>query len=136
MTMVDESELRICSEADIVEARKAVREVAKEFGFGVTDVTRVVTAASELARNIFRYAGDGVMRRRTVTVGDKSGLELVFEDKGPGIADIDKAMEPGYTTTGGLGMGLPGAKRLVDDITVWSEPGKGTTVVLRKWLRS
>ncbi|HEY7496726.1 MAG TPA: anti-sigma regulatory factor [Candidatus Tectomicrobia bacterium] len=128
-------EISLHSESDIVTARKTVRTVAGQLGFGITDVTRIVTAASELARNAFLYAGAGVMRWQVLTPGSGQGLELTFEDKGPGIADIEQALREGYTTSGGLGLGLPGAKRLMDETEIHSEVGKGTTVVVRKWLR-
>jgi serine/threonine-protein kinase RsbT len=133
MTNEDAGEVRIDSESDIVAARKIVRDMAIALGFGVTDVTRIVTAASELTRNVFRYAGSGIMRWRTVTAGEVIGLELVFEDHGPGIPDITRAMEVGYTTKGGLGLGLPGAKRLMDELEIESEVGKGTRVTVKKW---
>jgi serine/threonine-protein kinase RsbT len=135
MAMANEGagEVRIDSESDIVAARKIVRDTAIALGFGVTDVTRIVTAASELTRNVFRYAGSGVMRWRTVTAGEVIGLELTFVDHGPGIPDIKQAMEVGYTTKGGLGLGLPGAKRLMDEMEIDSEVGKGTRVTVRKW---
>jgi len=130
-----EGEVSIRSESDIVQARKLVRSVAAEAGLGVTDVTRVVTAASELTRNIFHYAGEGTMTWRTLNTGARSGIELVFEDRGPGISNIDQAMERGYSTRGGLGLGLPGAKRLMDEMEIKSAPGQGTKIVVRKWLR-
>jgi serine/threonine-protein kinase RsbT len=135
MAMTNErtGEVRIDSESDIVTARKIVRDAAIATGFGVTDVTRIVTAASELTRNVFRYAGSGVMRWRTVSAGEVLGLELTFEDHGPGIPDIKRAMEVGYTTSGGLGLGLPGAKRLMDEMEIESEVGKGTRVTVKKW---
>jgi len=126
-------EMVIDNENDIVMARKSVREAAVALGFGVTDVTRIVTAASELTRNIYVYAGSGVMRWHTIN-GNATGLELVFEDHGPGIADVSLAMQPGYTTGKGLGMGLPGSKRLMDEMDVHSEIGQGTTIRIRKWL--
>lgn len=125
----------IVSESDIVQARKIVRTLTADVGFGITDVTRIVTAASELARNIFHYAGGGTMTLRTVNANGNGGIELVFEDEGPGIADIDKAMEPGFSTRGGLGMGLPGTKRLMDEMEIQTEVGKGTRITVRKWLR-
>jgi len=128
-------ELSIRSEVDIVATRKAVREVAVGLGFGVTDVTRIVTAASELARNSFLYAGSGLMRWRVLNDPSKSAIELIFQDQGPGISDIQQAMQEGYTSSGGLGMGLPGTKRLMDEMEISSEPGKGTTVTVRKWHR-
>jgi serine/threonine-protein kinase RsbT len=130
-----QSEFRITSENDIVMARKVVREASTALGFGLTDVTRIVTAASELTRNIYHYAKSGIMHWRSLNQGVRVGLELTFEDNGPGIADIEKAMEPGYSTGKGLGMGLPGSKRLMDEMTIESTVGKGTTVVVRKWLK-
>jgi serine/threonine-protein kinase RsbT len=130
-----QGEFRIGSESDIVAARKVVRTAATELGFGITDVTRIVTAASELTRNIYHYARSGVMRWRAISQDARVGLELTFEDHGPGIPDVTKAMEAGFTTSKGLGLGLPGAKRLMDEMTVQSQVGKGTTVEVRKWLR-
>lgn len=135
MNIAMEGEARIDSESDIVTARKAVRDMAGKLGFGLTDVTRIVTAASELTRNIHQYAGAGVMRWRSLSQGGSIGLELTFEDQGPGMADIAQSMAPNFSTSGGLGLGLPGAKRLMDEMTVDSKPGKGTTVIVRKWLK-
>jgi serine/threonine-protein kinase RsbT len=129
-------ELRIKTESDIVAARRAVRDAATQLGFAQTDVTRIVTAASELARNVFKYAGEGVMRWKLVERNSGTGIELEFADRGPGIQDINLAMEEGYSTGGGLGMGLPGAKRLVDELEVHSAVGEGTTVTLKKWRRN
>jgi len=126
-------EVALKTEADIVVVRKSVREAATRLGFGITDVTRIITAASELARNVFLYAGSGVVRCRVLNRSGKVGLELVFEDHGPGIADIDQAMQPGYTSGGGLGLGLPGAKRLMDEMEIESEAGKGTRITVKKW---
>lgn len=134
MNSPNEGEFRIESENDIVSARKLVRNAATAMGFGLTDVTRIVTAASELTRNIYVYAKSGVMRWRSVTKGVARGLELTFEDLGPGIPDLAKAMEVGYSTGNGLGMGLPGAKRLTDEMTIETKVGRGTTVVVTKWL--
>jgi len=128
--------VKISSESDIVVVRKMAREASAAMGFGVTDVTRIVTAASELARNIFKYAGEGMVHWQIINkIGPSIGIELTFEDNGPGIPDISKAMTPGYSTGGGLGMGLPGAKRLMDEMEIRSEVGKGTTVIVRKWLK-
>lgn len=127
--------MRIESENDIVSARRAVREAAVALGFGVTDVTRIVTAASELTRNIYLYAGQGEMSWSNIR-GSEPGLELIFNDKGPGIADVKLAMEPGYTSGKGLGMGLPGAKRLMDMMEIDSTLGKGTKVRIVKWCRN
>ena len=105
-------------------------------GFGQTDVTRIVTAASELARNVFKYAGDGVMRWSSIEEGGRIGLEVQFTDHGPGIKDLDLAMQEGYSSGGGLGMGLPGARRLVDEFEIQSAAGQGTSITLRKWRRN
>lgn len=135
MNETTQGEFRIGSEGDIVTARRLVRNAATTLGFGITDVTRIVTAASELTRNIYHYAGAGVMRWRSLAGNSRVGLELTFEDNGPGIPDVAEAMEPGFSTSKGLGLGLPGAKRLMDEMTIQSEVGKGTTVQIRKWLR-
>jgi serine/threonine-protein kinase RsbT len=126
-------EVALLTETDIVVVRKSVREAAIKLGFGITDVTRIITAASELARNVFLYAGSGVVRCRVLNRSDRVGLELVVEDHGPGIADIHQAMQPGYTTGNGLGFGLPGTKRLMDEMEIVSEAGKGTKVTVTKW---
>ena len=135
MTSVAEGEVPIEDESHIVTVRTTVRDAAGKLGFGLTDVTRIVTAASELARNVFRYAGAGVMRWRALKVGEASGIELVFVDHGPGIADIELAMREGYSSARGMGMGLPGARRLMDDFDLQSAVGQGTTVTIRKWCR-
>lgn len=127
--------IRIESEGDIVNARRIVRDAAGALGFGVTDVTRIVTASSELTRNIYRYAGSGEMQWRTIVRADGTGIELIFEDRGPGIADLECAMKAGFSTSGGLGLGLPGSKRLMDELQIDSVVGRGTKVTIRKWLR-
>ena len=127
--------IHIDSEGDIVSVRKTVRETATAIGFSMTDVTRIVTAASELARNVFHYAGTGAMKCRSTGPGGNAGIELIFQDEGPGIPDIDQALEPGYTTADGLGLGLPGAKRLMDEMEIESHVGKGTVVTVRKWAK-
>ncbi len=136
MTVVKAGEVPIDSEGDIISVRKIARDTATEIGFGITDVTRIVTAASELARNIYIYAGAGIMYWRVLNVGGRIGIELTFEDKGPGIPDIQQAMQMGYTTSKGLGMGLPGARRLMDEMDIKSEVSVGTTVTVRKLLRN
>lgn len=130
-----DSLVQIADERDIVEVRRVVRSSAIEAGFGVTDVTRIVTAASELARNIYRHAYSGTLTISPLNSGATTGIELIFEDKGPGIVNIEQAMEPGFTTGGGLGMGLPGARRLMDEMNITSEVKKGTIVTIKKWLR-
>ncbi len=119
---------------DIVAARKAGHQLALDLGFSLTDVTMIATAISEIARNITSYAGRGVVR---VTVADRDGRKALVvraEDYGPGIADIDRAMEDGYTTGRGLGLGLPGARRLMDRLVVDSTLGRGTAVEMWKWV--
>ncbi|MET0046960.1 MAG: anti-sigma regulatory factor [Sedimenticola sp.] len=129
-----DGEVPIASEGEIVVARKCVRDLSKALDFSITEVTRMVTAASELARNIQRYANRGVMYWQVVEKAGMVGLELRFVDEGPGIEDIDKAMQEGYSSSRSLGMGLPGTKRLVDEMEVDSVQGQGTTVVIRKWI--
>ncbi len=127
-------EVAIETEGDIVAARRAIRDAATALGFGQTDVARIVTASSELARNVFRYAGEGLMRWKAVDQGDRVAIEVQFVDRGPGIPDLALAMTEGYSTGGGMGMGLPGAKRLMDEMDVQSA-GQGTTITMRKWRR-
>ncbi len=135
MVVEASGEVHIIDESHIVTVRKTIRDAATRLGFGTTDVTRIVTAGSELARNVFHYAGRGVMYWSDVERGDAVGIQLVFEDHGPGIANLEQAMEPGYSTSGGLGMGLPGTKRLMDEMEILSQVGKGTIVTVRKWRR-
>lgn len=122
-------------EGDIVAVRKATREISMTLGFGVTEVTRIVTAASELARNVFHYAETGAMNWSVLDANERLGVELSFADEGPGISDVEEAMEMGFTTRGGLGLGLPGAKRLMDEMEIESQVGRGTTVRVRKWVK-
>jgi serine/threonine-protein kinase RsbT len=135
MTIRQQREVQIRSDNDIVVSRRTVREVAQSLGFGITDVTRIVTATSELARNIVLYAGSGVMRWSELGISGRVGVELTLEDNGPGIANIEQVMQEGYTTSGGLGLGLPGSKRLMDEFEIASEIGKGTRITVRKWRR-
>jgi serine/threonine-protein kinase RsbT len=135
MSAEPQREMPIRSESDIVTTRRTVREVAQGLGFGLTDVTRIVTATSELARNVVLYAGSGVIRWRELGISGKVGVELTLEDNGPGITNIEQAMQEGYTTSGGLGLGLPGTKRLMDEFEIASEVGKGTRITVRKWRR-
>jgi serine/threonine-protein kinase RsbT len=133
MTTKPGNQVSIKTEGDIVAARRTVRDAATHLGFKQTDVARIVTAASELARNVFRYAGEGVMRWSSLESNDRLAIELQFVDHGPGIEDIALALTEGYSTGGGLGLGLPGAKRLADELEIESVVGQGTTVTLRKW---
>jgi serine/threonine-protein kinase RsbT len=135
MSVRDHGEVKIQTEPDIAVARRAVRDVATKLGFGVTETARIVTAASELSRNVHKYAGRGVMHWRALTNGQANGLELRFEDHGPGIPDVAEALREGHSTGGGLGMGLPGAKRLMDEMEIHSAVGQGTIVTVRKWRR-
>ncbi len=119
---------------DIVDARKAGHQLALDLGFSLTDVTMIATAISEVARNITSYAGHGAVR---VAVADREGRKALIiraEDEGPGIADIERAMEDGYSTGRGLGLGLPGARRLMDRLIVESEVGRGTAIEMWKWV--
>lgn len=119
---------------DIVTCRSVAKEMAKELGFGLVDQTKIATAISELTRNILLYAGQGRVDIKAITAGNRQGLEILCEDQGPGIADIQLAMQDGFSTSKGLGMGLPGTKRLMDEFELKSERGKGTRVTARKWL--
>ena len=130
--------LKIAGEDDIVMARRRAREIAAASGFGAVDQSRIATAVSELTRNIVRYATDsrGEARIRALPASPRGrGIEIVVRDEGPGIADVERAMESGYTSGGGLGMGLPGTRRLMDEMDIDSEPGRGTVVTIRKWHR-
>lgn len=121
------------SDIDVVAARRGVTEWAREIGLTALDRTKVVTAASELARNTVLYGQDGVMSLEIVRDGTREGLRLTFEDQGPGIADIDRALEDGYSTRGSMGMGLPGARRLVNEFQLTSAVGVGTSVTIVRW---
>jgi serine/threonine-protein kinase RsbT len=128
-----ETRIEIATDTDIVRARQVGREMAAAAGCSATDLTMVATAISEIARNLLTHAGGGEIEMRMVDIDGRRCLEIVASDEGPGIVDIDRALEDGYTTGEGLGLGLPGAKRLMDDFTITSEPGRGTVVVMRKW---
>lgn len=135
---VPETTVPISGDADIVLARQRAREAAKALGFGMVDQSRIATAVSELARNVVKYATNrrGEVIIRTVRNPDRgTGIEIVVKDEGPGIASVEEAIRDGFTTRGGLGMGLPGAKRLMDDLVVDSALGRGTTVTAHKWRR-
>ncbi len=133
--MPQERLVPIRSDLDIVTARVEGRELAKELGFGVIDQARIATAISELTRNIVQYAEHGQAIMRSIGVGGRIGIEIICEDEGPGIPDIELAMQEGYSTSKSLGMGMSGAKRLMDEFEVESQIGQGTTVTIRKWLR-
>lgn len=123
----------IQTEADIVQARQVVRKWATEQMFPLVDQTKIVTAASELARNTVVYGKGGTMRLEAIEDNLRKGLRLVFEDQGPGIPNLELALTDGYTTGGGLGLGLSGAKRLSNEFHIESKPGKGTRVMIARW---
>jgi serine/threonine-protein kinase RsbT len=118
---------------DIVSVRQVVRKVAIGTGFNLVDQTKIITAASELARNTVIYGGGGILKIEILNNGSKSGVKLIFEDEGPGIADVELALKDGYTSGQGLGMGLGGARRLSNEFEIESKPGKGTRVAITKW---
>jgi serine/threonine-protein kinase RsbT len=133
MPVVHSEERSIQSSEDVVSVRQAVRQQAVELGFNLVDQTKIVTAASEIARNTLQYGGGGTLRVEAIHEGQRRGLRLVFEDKGPGITDIELAMKEGYTSGTGLGLGLPGARRLSSEFSIYSRPGEGTRVTLARW---
>jgi serine/threonine-protein kinase RsbT len=125
--------LPIASDDDIVRVRRRIRDWALQLGFGLVDQTKLVTAASELARNTLVYGQGGTLLVESVINESKRGLRLTFEDRGPGIADVDQALKDGYTTGTGLGLGLSGARRLSQEFQITSKPGEGTRVVIGRW---
>ena len=125
----------VAAEHDVVLARQNARKLAASLGFGVADQALIATAVSEVARNIILYARRGEIRLSTVSGPNRQGIRIVAEDLGPGIADIELAMQDGYSTGGGLGLGLPGSRRLMDDFEIVSTVGVGTRITLTKWLR-
>ncbi|HET8947335.1 MAG TPA: anti-sigma regulatory factor [Candidatus Polarisedimenticolia bacterium] len=133
--LVQEETIAILSDSDVVKARQVGRTLAASIGFSATDQALIATAISELARNIVLYARQGEVRVDALANGGRRGLIVVARDDGPGIPDIERALEPGFSTSGGLGLGLPGVRRLMDEIKVESKRGRGTTVTARKWLR-
>jgi serine/threonine-protein kinase RsbT len=133
MVLLSADTLPLSSNEHIVVVRQAVRQLAIALGFSLVDQTKIVTAASELARNTIQHGGGGHALLETVNEGHRNGLRLTFEDHGPGIADIAQAMKDGFTTNGGLGLGLSGAKRLSNEFAINSTPGIGTRVVIVKW---
>jgi serine/threonine-protein kinase RsbT len=131
---MSEGEIRpVRSGEDIVAVRQQVRALAIRLGFSLVDQTKIVTAASELARNTVDYGGGGTVRIEALADGGRTGLRLTFEDKGPGIEDLALVMKDGYTSGGGLGLGLGGAKRLSNDFEIASRPGEGTRVSIVRW---
>jgi serine/threonine-protein kinase RsbT len=126
-------DVAIFSDADIVLARQKARQLASELGFSVTELAVIATAVSELARNIVLYARRGEVLLKLVEQGGRRGIVVTARDDGPGIADVARAMQSGYSTSGSLGLGLPGVKRLMDDFELVTEMGKGTVITVRKW---
>lgn len=131
--MSHERRIPIASDADLLPARAHARELALELGFSRTDATLIATAVSEIARNIVVHVGRGEITMRPEYDGNRYALVIVAEDEGPGIKDLDAALEQGFASRGGLGLGLAGARRLMDDFEVRSERGRGTTVTMTKW---
>ena len=134
--MADEIRVAILTDADVVTARQQARTLGASLGFSSTDLTLLATAISEVARNITTYAGSGVVTLRTVHEREREGIEVVASDEGPGIEDVELAMQDGYSTRNGLGLGLPGTRRLVDDFELATQLGVGTTIRLVKWNRA
>lgn len=133
MAVVREETVAIASDVDVVSVRQLVRRRAQELGFSLVDQTKLVTAASELARNALEHGGGGELLLQVVEEPPRTGLRLVFADRGPGIANVELAMKDGYTTGSGLGLGLGGAKRLVNEFAIESTPGAGTRVTVIRW---
>jgi len=125
--------LPLRTEHDVVLARQHVRRLTQQLGFGLVDQTKMVTAASELARNTLIYGKGGEVRWETLTEGSRRGLRLHFIDEGPGIPDLQQALTDGWTSGSGLGLGLSGAKRLVNDFDIETAPGRGTRVTVTRW---
>lgn len=132
MAVVSTESVPIKSEPDVVTVRRRVREVSAQLGLSLVDQTKIITAASELARNAIIYAGGGRMQLQTLN-GPRVGLRLIFEDHGPGIPDIELALRDGFTTGSGLGLGLGGSKRLVNEFDIVSRPGEGTRITITRW---
>lgn len=132
--MADELRIPVLTDVDIVTARQEGRRLASSLGFSPSDLTVIATAISEVARNIINYAGEGEIILTLVHNGTRRGITVVARDDGPGIPDVSQAMQDGYSTGDRLGLGLPGARRLMDDFEITSAVGAGTTVVMRRWV--
>lgn len=133
MAVVKSDRLSVQNSRDIVTVRNAVRMWSTDLGFNLVDQTKMITAASELARNTVDYGGGGEVTLEMLNDGARRGLRVIFADQGPGINNIELALKDGYTTGSGLGLGLGGSKRLVNDFNIQSEPGKGTRVSITRW---
>ena len=134
--MAVEIRVEIRTDADVVTARQEARTMGARLGFSSTDLTLLATAISEVARNITTYAGEGEVLLRVLDEDARQGIEVLATDEGPGIEDVELAMQDGFTTGNGLGLGLPGTRRLVDEFSLHTTPGAGTTVRLVKWIRA
>jgi serine/threonine-protein kinase RsbT len=132
---LESAQVRVEHDGDVVAARQKAREIAARVGFSGSDLTIIATAISEIARNIVVYAKRGDVTLTPVTEGSRRGILVVAQDTGPGIPDIEQAMRDGFSTGKSLGLGLPGARRLMDEFEVRSQVGVGTTVTMRKWVR-
>lgn len=132
-TVLQSGTVRVRSEDDILRARQEARAVAEDIGFSTTDVTRIVTGVSELTRNMHLYAEDGIMEWREIEADPDRGIELVFDDDGPGIDDIQGVLRAEHSTSGGMGRGIQGTKKLMDSFDIVSNPEDGTTITVRKW---
>jgi serine/threonine-protein kinase RsbT len=132
MAIVSTEIVPVRTEPDVVAVRRRVREIAAQLGLSLVDQTKIITAASELARNTVIYGGGGSMQVETLN-GPRTGLRLTFEDKGPGIPDVELALRDGFTTGSGLGLGLGGSKRLVNEFEIYSRPGEGTRITITRW---
>lgn len=132
MAVVSTENVPVKTEPDVVAVRRRVREIAAQLGLSLVDQTKIITAASELARNTIIYGGGGSMQVETLN-GPRSGLRLTFEDQGPGIPDVELALRDGFTTGSGLGLGLGGSKRLVNEFQIVSKPGEGTRITITRW---
>jgi serine/threonine-protein kinase RsbT len=133
--VIPEEKVLIAHDGDVVEARQKGRDLARQVGFSGSDLTLIATAISEIARNIVVYADRGEVTVSTVSEGDRQGIVVVATDEGPGIPDIEQAMQDGFSTGRSLGLGLPGAKRLMDEFEIVSHIGKGTTITMKKWVQ-
>ena len=133
MIVLNKDSMPIVKEQDVVSFRYRIKEMATRIGMGLVNQTKLITAASELMRNMLRYANGGTGTVEVVSKGRENGVRLIFQDKGPGIPDIQLAMKDGYSTGKSLGLGLPGTKRLVSEFDIQSAPGRGTTVTIIKW---
>lgn len=132
--MPDEARIRVDSELGVVAARQAGRQMAGELGFSTTDQALIATAISEMARNIIQYARSGDISIELISRQFQRGIQVTAKDEGPGIPNVEMALRDGYTSGKGMGMGIPGARRLMDEFAITSEVDRGTTVVMKKWL--